>query len=240
MAEFYKDDDNMTNSYVASFPKKTETRYTALGKRQELPDHQFYVGSNTRRELADDGYDASKRAVASVTVTETHPWELVFDSGYYPEDEKTGQLSMMSHRPGETRVGALVSDPSMRSSVPTLLAMATQGKQNITHDVNLSQHSSRLINKVRDKVDIQRPEKNPNAAPTTSMDKSRPWVGTFVERDGEVYGTDLFHADAKLEKVPDFEVRMAKDTVRRTLRGRKLSPQFDAHVGEQLKFEGMD
>lgn len=33
MAEFYKDNDNMASRYIASFPKKTETRYTALGSR---------------------------------------------------------------------------------------------------------------------------------------------------------------------------------------------------------------
>lgn len=234
MAEFYRDDPS---NRVASFPKKTTTRYTALGKRQDLLPEQTY----TKQDMEESGYSPSRRAIASVTVTETHPREMEVKPSmdWYPEDEG-GQMRMLMHLPGETNVGALVSDPSMRSSVPTLLAMATQGKQNITHDTMLSEHSSRLINKVRDKVDIQRPEKNPNAEPTTSMDKSRPWVGTYAEKDGTVYGTDLFHSDAKLEKVPDFEVKMAKNTVRSALRSSKLSPQFDSHVGEQLKLEGMD
>lgn len=235
MAEFYRDHDNMTNRFVASFPKRTETRYTALGKRQDLPE------GYTKRSIEESGHIPSRRAIASVTVTEIHPWELVFDSGdYYPEDEETGQLTMMLPRPGQTRIGALVSDPSMRSAVPTLLAMATQGKQNITHDPMLSEHSSRLINKVKDKVNITSPGTNPTAAANTRMDKDRPWVGTYAEKDGVVYGTDLFHANAKLEKVSDLEVRVAKDTVRSALRGGKLSPQFDAHVGEQLKFEDME
>lgn len=239
MAEFYRDDPS---NRVASFPKKTTTRYTALGQRQPLPPEQRYVGSHSRKDLEDYGYDASKRALASVTVTETHPWEVEIKPSHdrYPSDEKTGQLSMLYPQSGSTEVSALVSDPSMRSSVPSLLAMAVRGKQNLTHDRMLSEHSSRLISKVRDKVDLTSPEGNPDAAANTHIDKSRPWVGTYVEKDGVVEGTDLFHTDAKLEKVPELETKVAKDTVRSALRSRKLSPQFDSHVGEQMQFEGMD
>jgi len=234
MAEYYRDEP--PNNRIASFPQKTVTRYTALGNRQELLPTQAY----TQRDLEESGFSPSRRAIATVSVTETHPWETVFDRGdWFPADEDTGQLRMMSPNPGKTEVGALVSDPSMRSSVPTLLALATQGKQNVTHDHWLSQHSSRLINKVRGQVDIQSPDTNPTAAPGSEMDKNVPWVGTYAERDGVVYGTELFHTDAKLEKVPDLHVRVAKDTVRSVLRGRKLSPQFDAHV-EQLQLPGLE
>lgn len=239
MAEFYKDDPS---NRIASIPKKTTTRYTALGQRQPLPPEQRYAGSYSRGELDKYGIDASKRAIASVTVTETHPWESEIKPSYdwYPSDEKTGQLSMLAHQPGQTNVGALVSDPSMRAAVPTLLAMATRGKQNLTHDVQISQHSSRLIGKVRDKVDITSPEKNPTSTANYTSDKNLPWVATYLEKDGEVEGADLLHTDTRLERVPDLEVKVAKDTVRSALRGRRLSPQFDAHVGEQLKFEGTD
>jgi len=232
MADYYKDEPT---EYI-SFPKKTSTRYTALGQRQELNPDQKY----TKSELESYGYTPSRRAIASVTVTETQPWETVFDRGdFYPEDEGTGQLRMMSHNPGKTEVGALVSDPSMRATVPTLLALATQGRQNITHDTQLSQHSSRLINKVKDKVDVAGPDKNPESQPNYSADKNIPWVGTYAEKDGKTYGTDLLHTDAKLEQVPHAEVQSAKNLVKNVLASRKLSPQFDAHM-EQPQLPGTE
>lgn len=241
MAEFYREE---IDRHVASFPKKRTTRYTALGKREALPDERRYVGNHSRRELAEDGYTASYRPIATVSVTESEPVEREIkpSEDWYPEDEG-GQLRMISQlSPGSTEVGALTSDPSMRAAVPTLLAMATQGKQNITHDVQLSQHSSRLINEVKDSVGIQSPEANPNAEARYTSDKNNPWVGTYVEKDGKTYGVDLLHSSDgdELERVPDSEVRMAKDTVRSFLRNRRLSTQFDAHVGDQMQFEGMD
>jgi len=232
MAEFYKDEpiENI------SWPKKKTTRYTALGQRQALNPDQKY----TKSELESYGYTPSRRAIASVIVTETQPWEKVFDRGdFYPEDEGTGQLRMMSHNPGKTEVSALVSDPSMRSTVPTLLSLATLGKQNITHETQLSQHSSRLINKVKDKVDVAGPEKNPESQPKYSADKNIPWVGTYAEKDGKTYGTDLLHTDSVLEPVPHEEVRQARQTVRDLLRPRKLSSQFDAHI-EQPQLPGLE
>ena len=241
MAEFYREE---IDRHVASFPKKRTTRYTALGKREALPEGKNYVGNRSMRELAEDGYTASYRPIATVSVTESEPVEREIkpSEGWYPEDEG-GQLRMVSQlSPASTEVGALTSDPSMRAAVPALLAMAIQGKKNITHDVQLSQHSSRLINEVKDAVGIVGPERNPNSEPMYTSDKNNPWVGTYVEKDGKTYGVDLLHSSDgdELERVPDSEVKVAKDTVRSFLRSRKLSPQFDAHVGEQIKFEGMD
>lgn len=269
MAEFYREE---VNRYVTSFPKKKTTRYIALGEREALPDDKLYVGRHRRSELEEDGYTASYRPLATVSVTESEPWEVEYgqfepksssksedlepeerdklgwwnrdNKFFFPTDSETGQLSIYSQAmPAVTEVGALVSDPSMRAAVPTMLAMAVQGKQNVTHESRISQHSSRLINEVKDSVGITSPEANPNSEPRYTSDNNLPMVGTYVEGHGKTYGVGLLHdsyGDKELERVPDSEVKVARGTVRGFLRNRKLSPQFDAHVGEQMQFEGMD
>jgi hypothetical protein len=194
----------------------------------------------TQRDAAEAGYEMTTRPVAIVTATREQEYkeEPAYNFATPPEDPN-GQLQLLKHTPERWDIGALAADPRMQSSVPTLLAMAIEGR-NVTHEPWLSEHSSRLIKKAKSAgVDIEPPVGNPEAEANSTMQK-RQWPTNFAEKDGKLYGLGNFHQEeAPLLPVPDEQVQRARQTVREVLRPRKLSPQFDAHV-DQPQLPGME
>jgi len=230
MAKYYQEED--TNLYG-----KKRIRYTAVGED---------LGSNPmgwsfrQQDAAEAGYEMSTRPVAIVTATREQEYKEgpAYTVGIPPEDPD-GQLQLLKHMPEQWQISALAADTRIQSSVPTLLAMAIEGR-NITHDPWLSEHSSRLIKKAKTAgVDIEPHERNPEAEATSTMQK-RQWPTDFAEKDGKLYGLSNFHQEAApLLPVPEETVQRARQTVREVLRPRKLSPQFDAHM-EQLQLPGLE
>lgn len=113
------------------------------------------------------------------------------------------------------RISGAYADPTLRHTVPTLLAMAAnRGGKATEADYELSQHSSRLAKKAIKAGLIQGSRFNKKAAPTFDSDRNS--------------NNFLFRKDIDpFSPVPDEELAAGKDTVRRFIRSSstKRSPR---------------
>lgn len=128
-------------------------------------------------------------------------------------------------------------DPSLRHSVPTMVALALQrsGGRTIMADSSLSRFSSRLSkNAAKRGLPVVGDPKNPNMGTTSTYEQSISRKTVHINPHDE-FSMERHFGDGN-DPVSDEDVRSARTTVRNMLRPTKklTSPQFKNYVDVPL------
>lgn len=214
---------------------KYYTRHDYLPKEMATASGKYtqYVAVNDEDASSMPDKIRSEPRIATVSVEH---------GAFVPADNtgRSGQLRLFDHIPA--RIGNLGSDPSMRHVVPTLLAMATEDRGIVTHDDDLTEHSSKMIGRLKGSMPVSSPTKNPSSRTTIfGYDKNTPvTTEVFPLRKSDAGIEEMITSGEWFGDEVAILHRMDNDTVRRSqLRGRqivqnlsgrtpKLSPQFEA------------
>lgn len=168
-----------------------------------------------------------------------HPYAyiVVNPASFSPNFDTTGQPlvqnpdTLFSHFPA--RVESAMSHHEARHLIPTLLSMANRDMGRLEIPSDLSSHSSRLAKKALSKG-LASPSGygNPAAEPVNNL--------TFEDTNNMLIMPDAF--DKSNKPVPQRDVVLARENLRRMLRGNKkphMSEQFDPYHGMD-KLPGID
>ena len=190
-----------------------------------------FIPTFSEREHWEGGSFSDFDAIARQTGL--HP-EYVQQTQYEGADISPSTLFIQE--PKEIKVNRMFSDPSMpQSTALNLAAMAMNdyhvGK--LTPSDDLSQYSSRLVKSAKKLGVIEDNEYNPDADVRNDIEKEPQSVGVSKWSSDDYYTEQGRGVGATLHKVPQRDVLLAQQKVRKIVRGRssqgspKISSQFD-------------
>lgn len=210
----------------------TEHGQDLVNKDLGMPNAHKYL----RGDLKYNHYQASEYAqrAADRGLSPRYRRQAGIDYAKSIQNLKNSMSEMFTTTPEKHTVNSAFSHSSMRHTVPIILAHAHQNLGSLTASDDLSEHSSRMVKRAREKgFPVNLSEDNPDADVTNDY--------TFSD-DSNV--TSLNNPE-NYRKLSNAEVRSAKMHIR-TMRGKGLSapnqstPSHMSPQFEQLRLPGME
>jgi hypothetical protein len=212
---------------IERFDEEIERGYGLVNKELGFPDAQHYI-VNSR--LGDRHHRTAMRALEAteaISPSKRRVAGIAYAKGM--RDLKNSMSQMFTDYPQENTVQSAFSHSTMRHAVPVILAHAHQNLGDLTASEDLSEHSSRMVKRAREKgFPVAMNVDNPNAVVTNDY--------TFDDD----FNKTSFTEPTGFRKLSNAEVRSAKMHIR-TMRGK--SPKAPAHMSpqfEQLRLPGME
>lgn len=212
---------------IERFDEKTERGYALVNKELGFPDAQHYIVNSLIGDRHDRTAAHAVRATEATSRSDRRVAGIKYAKGV--RDLKNHMSQMFTDYPQENTVNSAFSHSTMRHTIPIILAHAHQNLGSLTASDDLSEYSSRMVKRAREKgFPINVSEDNPNAIATNDY--------TFDDN----FNKTSFPEPQGFRKLSNAEVRSAKMHIR-TMRGKgptapaHMSPQF-----EQLRLPGME